>query len=79
VIAMPDFFRGKGWDTTNVPPKEGRPAMQAYIQSVGAWEIIKPDLAATVEWLKGEGRDDIGVCFEDSLLYFMRSREGGLG
>jgi hypothetical protein len=37
--------------------------MQAYIQSIGAWEIVRPDLLATVEWLKGDGKSEIGVCF----------------
>jgi dienelactone hydrolase len=60
-IAMPDFFRGKAWKTDNIPPKEGRPAMQAYIQSIGSWEIVKPDLVATIEFLRGEGMVDIGV------------------
>jgi hypothetical protein len=59
---MPDFFRGKGWKTDNVPPKEGRPAMQAYIQSIGSWEIVRPDLLSVVEQLKKEGKTSVGVC-----------------
>lgn len=58
---MPDFFRGNGWKTDNIPPKEGRPAMQAYIQSIGAWEIIRPDLLATIEYLNGERKTELGV------------------
>jgi hypothetical protein len=58
---MPDFFRGKGWKTDNVPPKEGRPAMQAYMQSIGSWDIIAPDLKAAVEYIKQNGRSSIGV------------------
>ena len=60
-IAMPDFFRGKGWKADNIPPKEGRPAMQAYIHSIGSWELVRPDLVATIEFLRGEGMVDIGV------------------
>ena len=63
---MPDFFRGKGWKTDNIPPKEGRPAMQAYIQSIGSWELVRPDLVATIEFLRGERMVDSGV----SLLQF---------
>jgi hypothetical protein len=58
---MPDFFRGKGWKTDNMSPKEGRPAMQAYIQGIGSWEVIRPDLLAVVEFLKKEGKASIGV------------------
>ena len=61
-IVMPDFFRGKGWKTDNIPPKEGRPAMQAYIQSIGSWEIVRPDLLSVVAYLKNEGKTSIGVC-----------------
>jgi len=70
-IAMPDFFRGKGWKTDNIPPKEGRPAMQAYIQSIGSWELVRPDLLATIEFLKEEGKTSIGgygFCFGGKKL-----------
>jgi hypothetical protein len=63
---MPDFFRGKGWETDNIPPKEGRPAMQVYIQSIGSWELVRPDLLATIEYLEKEGKTSIGVCREIS-------------
>lgn len=35
--------------------------MQAYIQSIGAWEIIRPDLFATIEYLSSEGKTGLGV------------------
>jgi hypothetical protein len=73
---MPDLFRGRGWKTDNVPPKEGRPAMQAYIQSIGAWEIVRPDLLATVEWLKGDGKSEIGVCFHSFPLCVVATEDG---
>jgi hypothetical protein len=49
---MPDFFRGKAWATDNIPPKEGRAAMQAHIQSIGSWDLVRPDLLATIAYLK---------------------------
>jgi hypothetical protein len=58
---MPDFFRGKGWKTDNVPPKEGGPAMQVYMQSIGSWDIISSNLKAAAEYLKQNGKSSIGV------------------
>jgi hypothetical protein len=34
-IYVPDIFRGKGWKTDNIPPREGRAAMQTYIKEIG--------------------------------------------
>lgn len=70
-IVMPDFFRGRGWKTDNIPPKEGRDAMQAYIQSIGSWEILRPDFLQVVEHLKSEGKTSIGAygfCFGGKKL-----------
>lgn len=70
-VYVPDFFRGKGWKTDNVPPKEGRPAMQAHIQSIGSWEVLKPDLHAVVEHVGRSGADKIGAygfCFGGKKL-----------
>ena len=41
--------------------------MQAYIQSIGSWEVVRPDLLATIEFLKGEGKSELGVCFRGSF------------
>lgn len=70
-IVIPDLFRGRGWETSDMPPKEGREKMQAYIQSIGAWEVIRSDLRATVTCLESKGRTDIGVygfCFGGKKL-----------
>ncbi|CZR51328.1 uncharacterized protein PAC_01203 [Phialocephala subalpina] len=70
-VLLPDFFRGKGWDMNDMPPKEGREKMQAYIQSIGSWEIVGPDLLATVEHLKRQGVESIGAygfCFGGKKL-----------
>jgi dienelactone hydrolase len=61
LIAMPDFFRGKGWKTDNIPAKEGRAVMQAYIQSIGSWEIVRADLLAVVKYSRERGKRRIGV------------------
>lgn len=50
--------------------------MQAYIQSIGAWEIVRPDLLATVEWLKGDGKSEIGVCFYSFPLCVVATEDG---
>lgn len=41
--------------------------MQAYIQSIGSWEIVGPDLLATVDYLKSLGISSIGVGFNSFL------------
>jgi len=70
-ILLPDFFRGKGWDTNDIPPKEGREKMQAYIQSIGSWEIVGPDLLAAVSYLRERNVQSIGAygfCFGGKKL-----------
>lgn len=60
-IIVPDFFRGKPWDINNIPPREGRPALNAWIQEAGAWVTVRPALIAVVERLRREGAISIGV------------------
>lgn len=60
-IVVPDFFRGKAWDVNNMPPREGRQVLNAWIQEVGSWEKVRPTLLAVVEKLKREGATSIGV------------------
>ncbi|KAE8444196.1 hypothetical protein EG329_000793 [Mollisiaceae sp. DMI_Dod_QoI] len=70
-ILLPDFFRGRGWDTNDIPPKEGREKMQAYIQSIGSWEIVGPDLLVAVSYLRERGVGSIGAygfCFGGKKL-----------
>lgn len=70
-IYVPDFFRGRGWSTDNVPPREGRPAMQAHMQRIGSWEVVRPDLGAVVEFLAGKGVERLGAygfCFGGKKL-----------
>jgi len=59
-IVLPDFFRGQGWDVNNVPPREGRPALDAHIQKVGAIEIVLADLVHVTEHLNRDGATSIG-------------------
>jgi dienelactone hydrolase len=60
-IVVPDFFRGLQWDVENIPPREGRPVLDAWIQKVGSWEIVRPDLLAVVQRLKDDGAITIAV------------------
>ncbi|KAK4690387.1 hypothetical protein P7C71_g6389, partial [Lecanoromycetidae sp. Uapishka_2] len=65
-IIIPDFFAGDGWDPNNIPPKEGRAALNAWIQRVGAWEKVGPVLEAVVEQVRKSGAEAIGAygyCF----------------
>lgn len=63
-VVLPDFFRGQSWPVDNIPPKEGRPFLNKWIQSVGSWEKVRPGLLATIEYLKANGVTTIGVsCF----------------
>ncbi|KAF2102917.1 alpha/beta-hydrolase [Rhizodiscina lignyota] len=65
-IVIPDFFRGKGWDINDIPPKAGRPALNAWVQEVGSWEKVQPGLIATVENARRLGAASIGAygfCF----------------
>jgi len=60
-IFVPDFFGGKSWDIDNIPPREGRPALNAWIQEVGSWEKVRPILIAVVERLRKKEATSIGV------------------
>lgn len=62
-ILLPDFFRGKSWPVDNIPPKEGRPFLNNWIQTVGSWEKIRPSLLATIEYLKANNTNVIGVSY----------------
>jgi hypothetical protein len=69
-IIVPDFFGGKPWDVDNIPPREGRPALDAWIQEVGSWEKVRPTLITVVERLRQEGATSIGVgTLQTSLRY----------
>ena len=61
-IVVPDFFRGAAWDPNNIPPREGRPVLNEWIQKVGSWERVRPGLHAVVQQLKSDGSTAIGVC-----------------
>lgn len=60
-IVIPDFFRGQGWSTDNIPPKEGRPVLDAWIQSAGSWEKVRPGLLETVKCIRNDGATSIAV------------------
>ena len=60
-IIVPDFFGGKPWEIDNIPPREGRPALDAWIQEIGSWEKVRPILIAVVERLRREGATSMGV------------------
>ncbi len=60
-VVIPDFFRGASWPVDNMPPKEGREFLSAWIQERGTWEKIRPSLLATVERLKADGATSLGV------------------
>lgn len=64
-IFVPDFFRGKGWDINNMPPREGRENMQKYIAKIGSLAIVKNDLMNLNSWLHDNGKDEIGVAFSN--------------
>lgn len=63
-IVIPDFFHGDGWDPSNIPPKEGRPALDAWIQKAGSLEAVQPVLNAAVAHVKSQGATAIGVCYQ---------------
>ena len=60
-VAVPDFFRGWSWDVDNIPPKEGRPFLNARIQERGSWDLVKPDLLEVVKYLTLDGKTSLGV------------------
>jgi len=74
-IVVPDFLRGQHWDTDNIPPREGRPVLDAWIQKVGSWEKIRPDLLEVVQRLKDDGATTIAVhgLFHTRLLQWCLS------
>ena len=48
-----------------------RAAMQAYIQSIKSREIMRTDLLAVVEYLKGRGEGRIGVGFYSFCVFIL--------
>jgi len=68
-VVVPDFFRGTAWDVNNMPPREGRQALTAWIQEVGSWEKIRPGLLAVVRRLRADGAESIGVSFDYCTTY----------
>jgi hypothetical protein len=69
-IVVPDFFRGRVWDHTNFPPKEGFASLQKWIGGVGEWnKVIRPDLEKVVAALREDGCSDVAVCFFHSVSY----------
>lgn len=67
-IVIPDLFRGQGWSTDNIPPKEGRPVLDAWIQRVGSWERVRPGLLEIVQCLRKDGARSIGVSIRISSV-----------
>lgn len=45
--------------------------MQAYIQSIKSREIMRTDLLAVVEYLKGRGEGRIGVGFYSFCVFIL--------
>ena len=45
-----------------MPPREGRPALNAWIQDAGSWEKVGPVLKAVVELVNREDPVAVGVC-----------------
>lgn len=61
-VVLPDLFRGESWPVDNMPPKEGRQALTAWVQARGNWEKqIRPAVEATIAKVKEEGAVKIGV------------------
>lgn len=61
-VVLPDLFRGESWPVDNMPPKEGRAALTAWVQARGNWEKqIRPALVAVINKVKQEGAVKIGV------------------
>jgi dienelactone hydrolase len=60
-VAVPDFFRGWSWDVDNIPPKEGRPFLNARIQERGSWDLVRPDLLEVIKYLQSDGKTSLGV------------------
>lgn len=66
-IVVPDFFRGQSWPVDNIPPKEGRPFLNAWIQNIGSWEKVRPGLLATLSLVQKDGAKSVGVsAFQES-------------
>ncbi|OAA58651.1 Dienelactone hydrolase [Niveomyces insectorum RCEF 264] len=65
-VVLPDFFRGETWPLDNMPPKEGRAVLSAWVQKRGNWDVIRPALLAVVDRVKADGATKLGAygfCF----------------
>lgn len=77
-VVLPDLFRGESWPVDNMPPREGRAALTAWVQARGNWEKqVQPALLAVVKRVKAEGAVKIGVS-ATRRLYHDRSHPDGL-
>jgi len=59
-VVVPDFFRGSPWPESNFPPSD-RSQLMSWIQSVGSWEKLQPDLDNVTTQLKQDGFQKIAV------------------
>ena len=69
-VVLPDLFRGESWPVDNMPPREGRAALTAWVQARGNLEKqVRPALLAVVNKVKEEGAVKIGVSDIRRLYY----------
>jgi hypothetical protein len=56
---MPDFFKGKPWETSNYPP----PNREEFLSWIGQfqWEQIEPILLKTIGFLREDGARKFGT------------------
>lgn len=60
-VVIPDVFREKPWDHTNFPPPGGIDVVIEWCFKIGTWDLVKPDMVATIDLLKREEHESIGV------------------
>lgn len=61
-VVVPDFFKGKPWPLSDMPPKAGWPALKAWISSAGNYDsVVLPILKTVIAKLKKQGVARIGI------------------
>lgn len=78
-VCIPDNFRGKAWTMDKFPPKP-EDNLMGWIQQVGTYEKLAPDLDTAVSWLKAHDAEKFGIvgcCWGAAIAFSACSQEGG--
>jgi len=58
-VVLPDFFHGEPWTLEKM--EQGLAPLFAWIQQVGTWELIHPDMTSVMTHLRSQGVHKFGI------------------